>query len=206
MKNVTETIEAADLLLRGSTDGDLTELEQFCREAVTAYPGDSDLHYLLAVSIIVADREAGLAELEEAVRLAPSGQRASVAIKSSRQVLLHCGAAELERAKRFIKVASDIGFDRAAPFAADAMNVIGNIAALEGVDHELAEDSLHDAFKQEPDNFLFVRDLANYLAHMGRGREAMAVLDEAIPIVPPRGAAILGDLRSRMESHFELSS
>jgi Flp pilus assembly protein TadD len=166
---------ARDLLLRRRDRENLAILTN----AVERFPEDPEIRLLYATALLPFRPEDAAWEVATAIDLDPDDPG-----RLTRAASLMFHLDELDAARSYAARATQFappGF----VFGPELANLDGKLAALDG-DHQLAEDALRTAMDAEPEEESFARDLATFLADMGRQADALAVIDEALRVVRDR--------------------
>jgi Flp pilus assembly protein TadD len=164
--------EARETAQRLLTSGRDAELLEFSESAVKQFPHDAELRMLYATALMKHGPEGASAQIEASIGLEPDHPWRLCRAASLSFFLgdFDASRAYLERAYR---VGSEIPM-----LLRELIHLGGRLAAVAG-DDELAEELLRSAFELEPDDLIFGRDLARFLAERGRIDEALIVIDRA---------------------------
>ena len=164
-----EARETAQLLLTERRDAELLE---FSESAVKQFPHDAELRMIYATALMKHRPKEAPAQIEASIGLEPDHPWRLFRAASLSFFLgdFDASRAYLERAYR---VGSDI-----PTLLRELIHLGGRLAAVAG-DDELAEELLRSAFELEPQDLVFGRDLARFLAERGRIDEALIVIDRA---------------------------
>jgi Tfp pilus assembly protein PilF len=192
--------EVAAIVARGREflrSGPDEEASEFTESAVQRFPDDPEVRLIHATILLGVRPDLVAVEAAKAAELGPDDPA----------VLVHAGHLLLNR-----------GDEEAARSCASRANelvkadfvLMGSLDNLTGVlaafagEHELAEEKLRSAVAREPDTESFARDLAFFLEGLGRQREGVEVLDEALKHVEHEGD--LEQMRNRLAAEAADSS
>lgn len=178
---------AQQLLVEGRDAENLELLES----AIKRFPDDPEIRLLYATALVPFRPNEAPWQAATAIQLDPDSPSR---LTRAASLMFHLG--ELEAARSYTARAS-----RLAPqdFALEAglTNIAGMIAAAQG-DDALAERALRQAAEAEPQQEVFARELATFLAARGRLVEALSVIDGALPLA--RDSQKLSCLRADLAS------
>ena len=162
-----EARETAQVLLTGRRDAELLE---FSESVVELFPNDPELRMIYATALMKhrrrcrrrSRRPSGSSPTIHGACSAPRRSRSSSATSTPR--------ASISSVRT--------GSGRTSRRSCELIHLGGRLAAVAG-DDELAEELLRSAFELEPQDLVFGRDLARFLAERGRIDEALIVIDRA---------------------------
>lgn len=153
-----------------------SEGESLLEAAAEGFPKDPDIRLLLGTFLVDTRPEEAVDHLAEAIRLDVDHP-----VRLTRAAGLLFALGYVDAAASYIGRALDLTPDGFV-MESDAIGLSGRVAAVKGED-ELAEEALREAVRLEPSNEFFVVYLARFLADRGRLSDAIASIDESVPLV-----------------------
>jgi len=170
MPDVTpeEARETAQVLLNSRRDAELLE---FCESVVEMFPQDAELKMLYATALMKSRPGDAREQIEASIALEPDHSW-----RLFRAASLSFFLGDYAASRAYLERAYRGGSD--PTLLRELIHLGGRLAAVAG-DDELAEEALRSAFELEPQDLVFGRDLARFLAERGRIDEALIVIDRA---------------------------
>jgi Flp pilus assembly protein TadD len=184
-----QVVERARDLLRQRRDQENLAL---LTDAVERFPDHPEIRMLYATTLIPSRPDDAVWEAATAIQLDPDDPWR---LTRAASLMFHLG--ELDTARDYAARASQLSPPN---FALELVlvNLGGKLAAAEG-NQELAEEALRAAVEEEPEEEAYARDLAAFLANLGRKADALRVIDEALQVVRQREKLIR--LREQLATH-----
>jgi len=173
-KEVWRTIQHARQVAFSEADAD--DRIRFFTEAIRRFPDVAEIQLLYATTLLECRPDDVAAEAVKAVELGPDDP---VILVRAASLLLNRGRPEVARS--YVEHARKL-VDSNFVLEDGLANLEGHFAAIDK-QYDLAEQKFRFAVEVDPEFESFVRDLARLLQVRGRSKEAVEVIDQALPRV-----------------------
>lgn len=170
-KELAGAIEQGHKLLAERRDQDAYE---FLEKAIRQFPDDPEIRLHWAISLLAVRPQDALPEIAKAIEMDPNEP-----MRLTRAAGIVITMGDVETARSYATRAKELAPEN-FPFRVHLLSLDSHFAALEGKD-KLAEEGFRRAIEREPDGEMLAVDLAQFLADRDRLREALEVIDEALP-------------------------